>query len=97
MKRRPLRQRYEMSHEDKVAKYMEILSDKEKSMYARRIVRALAEFNITATEEEAMQIMWTPHLVIREINGKKVYDLIQPLCFSESKSLGHRAAIAYEN
>jgi hypothetical protein len=97
MKRKPLRQRYEMPYEQKMAKYKEQMTEKEKGKYIRRIVRALADLNITASEHEAEQIMWTPHLVIREIKGKTVYDPTQPLCFSEGKSLGHRAVIAYEN
>jgi len=97
MKRKPLRQRYEMPYEEKVAKYKEKITDKERRMYVRRIVRALFDSGIAATEQEAERIMWTPHLVFREIKGEKVYDPTQPLCFSAGKLLGHRAVIAYEN
>jgi hypothetical protein len=85
-----------MSVEKKIGIYKRKITDKEIRQYTNKIIKALQDEGITVTPVEASEIMWIPHLVIRDIKGKKIYDASQPLCFSERKLLPSRAKIAYE-
>jgi len=84
-----------MPVDEKIAKYQQRMTDKDKRRAVNRIVRALAEHGVTATGAEVETIMWTPHLVIRQIGDQTVYDPSQPLCFSDRESLGPQALLAY--
>ncbi len=93
-KRTPIRQNYNMPVDKKIEIYRSKMTDKERRKYVRKIVKALQSQGIDATEEMAESIMWVPHLVIRRIKGKTVYDCSQPLCFSETDTLAERAVLA---
>jgi hypothetical protein len=92
-----LRQEYKMPIDKKIAKYRARMTEKEKRQQIRRIVRSLGEIGIEVPLDVAEAIMWTPHLVIRNIRGQTVYDCSQPLCMSSRDLLGPRAFIALKH